>query len=397
MRRLLIISDMAHYHGDAVVGWGPTVQEIDHLAQLFDEVRHIAFLYEGPAPDSMIPYTSPRVRLVPVPPSGGNTVRRKLGVMLRLPSYARTVLAELSQADVVHLRCPASVSLIGLMLLTVLRRPHIRWVKYAGAWQPRGRDPLSYALQRWWILRGFQRGAVTVNGRWPGQPVHIRSFHNPCLTSGEREEARIGAEGKQLGTPARLLFVGAMVRNKQPRHAVQILASLRRRGIDAVLDMVGDGQERVACERLASELGVASRVVFHGWLPRPAIATFYAGAHLLLVPSESEGWPKVLSEGMAHGVVPVASAVGSIAQHLSEFGVGKSIDPSDLEGFAEAVTGYLWHPGSWKEESRRAIGAAAAFSYEKYLDAVAELLDSEQRRVTGDGAEPFIRVAMRRS
>ena len=43
-------------------------------------------------------------------------------------------------------------------------------------------------------------------------------------------------------------------------------------------------------------------------------------AYLMLFPSESEGWPKVLSEGKAYGVVPVTSDVSSIPQYLREFG-----------------------------------------------------------------------------
>ena len=60
--RLLVISNMSHYlRDDEVVGWGPTVQEIDHLATLFDEVRHIACLHPEPAPASALPYAAPNV------------------------------------------------------------------------------------------------------------------------------------------------------------------------------------------------------------------------------------------------------------------------------------------------------------------------------------------------
>src|SRR5687767_2012317 len=116
--RLLIISNMAHYlrHGQ-VVGWGPTVQEIDHLAELFDEVVHIACLHSSEAPASALPYSSARVTLVPVPPAGGKGLGAKLNILRHSPLYARMILRQLSRADVVHVRCPANISLLAIFLL----------------------------------------------------------------------------------------------------------------------------------------------------------------------------------------------------------------------------------------------------------------------------------------
>jgi hypothetical protein len=56
--KLVIISHTEHYISSdgAVVGWGPTVREIDHLTQLFDIVYHCAPLYKGQAPQSALPY-----------------------------------------------------------------------------------------------------------------------------------------------------------------------------------------------------------------------------------------------------------------------------------------------------------------------------------------------------
>jgi glycosyltransferase involved in cell wall biosynthesis len=113
----------------------------------------------------------------------------------------------------------------------------------------------------------------------------------------------------------------------------------------------------------------------HGWLPRPDLNQFYAKSHIALHPSNSEGWPKVLSEAMAYGVVPIASNVGSIPHYLQKFGVGKTFDANDIEGFANAVMWYVQHPDAWKEESENGVKAAHFFSYENYLRAVRGMLD----------------------
>ena len=49
--KLLIISHTPHYmNGTQLKGWGATVREIDYLAELFDEIIHIAPLYTGKPP-----------------------------------------------------------------------------------------------------------------------------------------------------------------------------------------------------------------------------------------------------------------------------------------------------------------------------------------------------------
>jgi glycosyltransferase involved in cell wall biosynthesis len=374
--RLLIISHMAHYRrGEQIVGWGPTVQEIDHLAKLFSEIRHVGCLYSVEAPASALPYSSARVSFVPVPPAGGPHGIDKLGILARAPLYVRTILRELPSADVVHVRCPANISLMALLLLHLARRPRLRWVKYAGNWKPQGREPWSYTLQRWLLMRGLHGGVVTVNGHWPDQPEHVHTFLNPCLTEEELSAASRLMGEKQLSTPVRLLYVGRLEEPKGVGRALRILSCLDTRSVPATLDLVGDGPGRPEFERLATTLGVASRARFHGWLPRPALGPIYAQSHLMLFPSRcSEGWPKVLSEAMAYGAVPVASNVSSIPENLARAGVGRTFAPEDLEGFAGAIDWYAKHPEAWQTESARGARAAELSSYTSYLQAVRGVL-----------------------
>src|SRR5262249_37094937 len=151
-----------HYLRDGVVvGWGPTVREIDQLAELFDEVTHIAFLHPDPPPKSALPYQSPRVHLRPLPPAGGARFADKLNILARYPQYLRTLLGEMRRADVVPVRAPANISLLAMVALAFERAPRIRWIKYAGNWQPNGGEPISYRFQRWWLRHNFARSEVT--------------------------------------------------------------------------------------------------------------------------------------------------------------------------------------------------------------------------------------------
>lgn len=370
--KLVIVSNMAHYRaGDRILGHGATVRELDRLATLFDEVRHVACLHDEPAPASALPYRAPNLTLVPLPPAGGDDLVAKLDIVRRLPGYTRTIARELRDADAVHVRCPANVSLCALAVLAITRHPARRWIKYAGAWEPVGAEPISYRLQRQWLARQDLRARVSITGAAGALPLHVRAIPNPCLTTEEIESGRAAARDKRLSTPLRLLFVGHLGAAKNPRIAIAAVAELRARGIEAQLDLAGEGAElaTLRAEATAQHLPV----YLHGSLPRTALDELYARAHFVVLPSRTEGWPKVLAEGMAAGAVPIATAVGSIAPTLASHGVGRALSaPARAAEIADAIAAYT--PARWAEESARGVAVARAYGYDAYLDHVRALL-----------------------
>ena len=375
-RRIVVISDTPHYRrGGTIVGWGPTVRELDHLSSLFDELVHVAPVSDEPAPASALPYESRRVRVRALRPSGGDRLVDKFGVAARAPRYIRTCLSELSGAEVVHLRCPAAVSLIMALILPILRLPAKRWIKYAGNWRPHAGEPVSYELQRWWLTQKWHRAVVTVNGSWANQPQHVRPFLNPCLTDEELAEGRFAANAKQFGFPFRLLFVGRLEEPKGVFRCLEVVRRIDGRGLAATLDFVGDGPARSTLEHMVERHRLQSLVKFHGWQPRGAISELYGKAHMMILPSSaSEGWPKVLSEAMAFGVVPIASRISSIPEYLLRFDVGTVAEPLEVEGFVKGILEYLDSPERWRRESLRAANAAAEFTYAQYVRRVHSLL-----------------------
>jgi glycosyltransferase involved in cell wall biosynthesis len=370
--RLLVISHTPHYcRGEQLVGWGPTVRELDVLASLFTELVHIAPLHDDPAPASALPYTSAAVHVQTVSPAGGITIKDKLHIVRLIPRYFWTIRAAMANADVVHVRCPANISLIAILYLTLRRRPFIRWTKYAGNWQPEQPDPLSYRFQRWWLGCGWQGGVVTVNGRWPHQPSHIHALLNPSLSETEIKMAQETVSQKRLTSPLRLLFVGRIETAKGIGQTLKIVSALK---MPLQLDIIGDGAERIVFEQQAVRLGIAPFVQFHGWQPRPALNRFYKQAHIILLPSlASEGWPKVLSEAMAYGVVPLASSISAIPQILAEIGSGKTHHAHDVAAFIRSICEYWQSPDQWKRESQVGIQAAHQFTYEAYVHHLQQL------------------------
>lgn len=375
--RLLIVSHTPHYcQHQSFSGWGATVREIDHLAILFDQVVHLAPVHSGSPPGSSLAYTAPNVRVRPVTPAGGRTLFAKFGILLRAPAWMAAIREEMQQADVIHVRCPSNISLLALLMLFVRREPRPRWCKYAGNWQPEDHDRISYRLQRWLLRLSGHGAAVTVNGKWPSQPEHVVSFLNPCLTRAECRQGRESLPRKELASPIRLVFVGSLIPGKGADTAIRVLQHLSNESARFSLDIVGDGPQRPTLERLALAEGVADAVEFHGFVTRDALPGFLERAHFLLHPSRSEGFPKVLAEGMAFGTVPLAGAVSGIPQLLRETGVGAAIDPRNEQGFVDAIRQFVRDEDRWKESANRGLEAAEMFTYDAYLDRVIQLFET---------------------
>lgn len=370
---LLVIGHTAHHRRDGhLVGWGPTVKEVSWLARAFDSVTHLACFHPGTAPQSSLRYESDRVDVVTVPAAGGLTMRAKARVVTAGSAYVSSILRNLPAADVVQVRCPGSLGMYGMLVVSLLGRCS-HWIKYAGNWN----DPMatSHRFQRRWLQAGLSRGPVTINGRWPGQPEHVFSFLNPSFSLAEVETARLTTEEKILAPPYRFVFVGRANNEKGMGNALKIVKQVSDQSGAAVsFDIVGDGDESRTFEKLSVDLGISRNSTFHGWLPHAKVLDLLKPAHFLLLPSASEGWPKVLSEAMLYGVVPLASAISAIPQILDETAAGLSFAPNELVAFADAILRLIDNPEEWKAYGRAGLSSAHLFTYERYLLALNDML-----------------------
>lgn len=373
--KLLIISHTPHALKEGKpAGWAATVREIDQLASLFKAVVHIAPLYKHGLEESTLAYKAGNVIYKPVNPSGGIKIINKLEIIFKIPEYISAILQELKTCDIVHVRCPSNISLVALILLAFVRYPKKRWIKYAGNWKPAGNEPWSYSLQRGLIKSNFLTAVATVNGEWPNQPQHIHSFLNPCFSKEELDQAKITEKNLDVQKTVKFVFVGRVETEKGIGTALQVLASLSDKQISAFLDVVGDGVERTAFEKLARNLNL-DNVRFHGWLNRKELNDLYAQSHFLILPSTaSEGWPKVISEAMSFGVIPLSSDVSSIPHYLKKFCAGKSLPVNNVNLWVEAVSVYLKNPQLFRAEALLAIKAAENFTYEIYLEKVRKMM-----------------------
>ncbi len=86
------------------------------------------------------------------------------------------------------------------------------------------------------------------------------------------------------------------------------------------LVLAGDGPDRDAIQRLASELGIADRVELAGHLSRPELRALYGRAQAFVLPSERESFGIAALEARAAGL-PVIAMLASGARDFIRQGV----------------------------------------------------------------------------
>jgi glycosyltransferase involved in cell wall biosynthesis len=188
-----------------------------------------------------------------------------------------------------------------------------------------------------WLRRTYARAGCVI-GIAPYvydllSPIPLRRFEVMSDTGIERLPAPAGREGRS--GEVRLLFVGRLVRTKGVRDAIRAVGFAQDLGVS--LDVVGDGFDRPVCEALASELGLAGRVRFHGWLPRPRVEDFYRAADVFIFPSYREPGGTVVFEAMSHGLPLIVSDRGGPGSVVDET-CGLRVTPGSPDQYARDLS-----------------------------------------------------------
>jgi glycosyltransferase involved in cell wall biosynthesis len=141
-------------------------------------------------------------------------------------------------------------------------------------------------------------------------------------------------EARPVGDVRRIVWVGRMMRNKNPRLLLEAFA-LVARDSDALLTYVGDGPERGSLEARTIELGLAGRVTFTGYEADPY--RWILASDLLVVSSDHEGFGNVLVEALHCGLRVVSTDCGAGVHEILEGRYGTIVPVGDRDAMAAAI------------------------------------------------------------
>ena len=336
--KFAIITHVQHIKSDNYYfGYAPYIREMNIWLRHVNEVIVVAPIVHKELNPIYEQYHHSNLRFCKVSEFNITTVSNVFIALFKLPKVFSTVYSAMSQADHIHLRCPGNMGLIGA-LVQILFPKKTKTAKYAGNWDPKAKQPFTYKLQRWILSNTFltKNMQVLVYGGWDNQTKNIKPFFTATYSESEilnlefriQNEWSLRAESrtteKSLDSarldkieidlpPTSFLFVGTLSKGKQPLYAIQLVEALCRQGKKVQLDLYGEGVLRTDLERYISENKLENIISLKGNQSKETVLKAYQSSHFLILPSKSEGWPKVVAEAMFWGCVPIASPVSCVS------------------------------------------------------------------------------------
>jgi glycosyltransferase involved in cell wall biosynthesis len=363
-KSLLVISDTPMYlEGGRYTVLESTLREIEFLADHFSSITWIGYPYIGNNGLGRLPKKS-NITLRQFPrATGGKSAWAKLKIIPYIPLIWLQIIRELRKHDVIHTRGPSVPALLTLLTARIYKMKY--WHKYAGNWR-QAVLPKAYALQRY-LLRTCD-DFVAVNGRLPGDPENIHTIENPCSSTYELKQSALLVQRKDFTGKLIMLFVG---RVESKKGIFELLEAFRFVKDKMSLHVVGPGDSMEQAIAYTTENLLP--VHFYGALQREKLNELYQHAHILILPSKAEGFPKVIAEGAAFGCIPVCSDISSIGEYIQHGTNGfliKNVSASSIAELLEALPG----APALKEIAQRASELAELFTYERYVDRIKQKL-----------------------
>lgn len=144
-----------------------------------------------------------------------------------------------------------------------------------------------------------------------------------------------------------LLLVARLTEKKGIPDAIRAVQFLQAHGLDTVLHLVGDGENRVQLEELTASLKLQNQVQFHGFLDQDQVKVQFQTSDLFILPSvvaqdgDMEGIPVSLMEAMAQGKPVISTIHSGIPELITHGKTGFLVPEHDAEALGQAILDYL--------------------------------------------------------
>ena len=110
-------------------------------------------------------------------------------------------------------------------------------------------------------------------------------------------------------------FVGRLDDSKGFRILLDTIKELGQVDYVEKFHIVGDGPLKKLLKDEIKKLKTA--IIYHGLMHRADLDKIYSDSHFIVLPSQSEGFPKVISEASSFGCIPIVTPIVSVAKSLN--------------------------------------------------------------------------------
>ena len=352
--------------------YSPYVREMNIWTKQVDKLIIVAPESKSGKTPIDINYEHDKIEFITIESFDILDLKAILKTILKIPKISWKIFSAMQKADHIHLRCPGNIGLLGCFV-QILFPNKTKTAKYAGNWDPKSKQPLSYRLQKWILSNTFltRNMQVLVYGEWEGSSRNIKPFFT--ATYNETDKSPIITKG--LKSRINFIFVGALVSGKNSLYAIRLVETLHKKGYDVALALYGEGVERKKLEEYIHQNNLESIISLEGNQTQDIVKKAYKTSHFVLLPSESEGWPKAITEGMFWGCVPLSTKVSCIPFML-DYGNRGVLLEMDLEKDIFQLEYLLKNEADYENQSRKASDWSRQYTLNVFEEEIKKMLQS---------------------
>lgn len=369
--KFVIITHVHHSKKqDKFFAYGPYVKEMNLWLKKFQNVEIVAPIHEKAPTAIDLEYQHNSIQFSKIKSFNAIGIWNKIKAFFLIPKIAFIIFKAMKSADHIHLRCPGNIGLLGCFV-QILFPSKVKTAKYAGNWDPKAKQPFSYRLQKWILSNTFltRNMQVLVYGEWPNQTKNSKAFFTATYREIEKKELL----ERDFKEKINFIFVGTLSSGKRPKYALEIVENLHKKGLNVCLDFYGEGIERKSLEDYILENDLSQKITLHGNQTSAIVEKAYQNSHFLLLPSKSEGWPKVVAEAMFWGCVPVATPVSCVPNMLDNENRGLFLE-MNLETDVKKIENLISEQKIFHDKSKNASNWSRHYTLERFETEIQKLL-----------------------
>jgi glycosyltransferase involved in cell wall biosynthesis len=168
-----------------------------------------------------------------------------------------------------------------------------------------------------------------------------------------------------------VLYIGRLRPVKGVDFGIKAFAQALATQPDMHMALAGEGEQRQHLENLTSELGISEKVTFLG--VRNDLADVLSAADSVLMPSLTEGFPRVAIEAMASSKPVIATRVGGTPEAIVDDQTGILVPARDIDAMASAITRLVTDP-----DLQSRLGSSARQRTEQHYSAASYVARLDQ-------------------
>lgn len=369
--KLAIFTSVSHIQKDNLFySYAPYIKEMNIWLKHVDEVLLLAPQKKEPINAIHLPYIDKKIIFVIVPEFSFLNVLSLLRSIIVIPKIVWLIFKTMNKADHIHIRCPGNIGLLAC-LVQIFFPSKKKTTKYAGNWDPKSSQPWSYKLQKWILSNTFftKNIKVLVYGNWENQSKNIKPFFTATYFEKDKEDAKIRNFKKDII----FLFVGTLSSGKKPLYAIQLVEKINKSNKYCKLQIYGDGVLNSEIKKYIADNQLENCIAVFGNKDEISLKKAYQESHFLVLPSVSEGWPKVVAEAMFWGCFPIVTKISCVPYMLDNENQGAFLT-MDFNKDIDTIIGVLGDEKAYLEKTERAFNWSRKYTIELFEKEIKLLL-----------------------